>query len=91
LTGGTALARSAAAITLADMIGSMGAVIAYMDGVGGCDLPGQPWNFIGQRQEGLAFRTGEAAARMFAQEKKHKSENQTETDGEGERNDGHGI
>jgi hypothetical protein len=91
LTGGTALAPGAAAITLADMIGFMGAFIACMDSVGGCDLPGQTWNFIGQRQEGLAFRTGEAAPRMFTQEKKHKSENQTETDGEGERNDGHGI
>ena len=54
-------------------------------------VTGQTWGLIGERQQGLAFRTGEASARMLTQEKKDKSEDQTKTNRKGEWNDRHGC
>jgi len=52
----------------------------------GCGNTGR---LISERQQRLALGTGEAAARILTQKKEHKGEDEAETDGEGERNDGH--
>lgn len=91
LAGGTPLAGSAAAISVANL---MGPVMVRRTGVAGEDFghrPGQPRSFIGQRQQGFTFRAGKSPARMFAQEKEDKGKNQTKADRKGEGNDGHRI
>ena len=47
----------------------------------------QTRRLIGERQQRLTLRTGETAARMLAEKKQHKGEDQTKADGEGERDD----
>jgi hypothetical protein len=53
-------------------------------------LAGESGRLLAERQQGIAFSAAEAAARVFAEEKDHEGEDETETDREGERNDGHG-
>ena len=48
------------------------------------------WSFVCEGEQRIAFGTTERAARLLAQKKHHEGENETETDCEGERDDGHG-
>jgi hypothetical protein len=45
---------------------------------------------LGEREQGIALGATDAAARVLAEEENDESENQTETDHQGERDDRHG-
>jgi hypothetical protein len=66
LAGSTPLAGSAAAISMANMIGTVMVGRTGSDGSGGDHRPGQARGFIGQWQQCFTFRTGKAPTRMFA-------------------------
>ena len=48
------------------------------------------WRFVCEGEQRIAFGTTEPTARLLAQEEHHESEDQTETDRDGEWDDGHG-
>jgi hypothetical protein len=53
-------------------------------------LASESGGLFAERQQGIALSAAETTTGMFAEEKDHEGEDETQTDREGERYDGHG-